>query len=62
LIVPDTVAEAALYAVENCWLRQIEESTINGSDGSTCGLANPVGATKSFVTGAAVASQMGLFG
>jgi hypothetical protein len=57
LIVPDTVAEAALYAVENRWLRQIEESIIKGSEGSPCGLANPVGATESSLTGAAAASQ-----
>jgi hypothetical protein len=62
LIVPYAAAEAVLYAVENYWLKQIEESIMKGSENPTCGLANPgpvsptlTGSTSP--TGAAAASQ-----
>jgi hypothetical protein len=40
-LVPYGVTEAVIYAVENYWLKQIEESMIRGSEHSTCDLANP---------------------
>jgi hypothetical protein len=40
LIVPYTAAEAALYEVENYRLKQMDESMVTSSRGSTCANAD----------------------